>query len=110
MKTETSAGGVIVKKSGSSWSVLLMQDMSDTWTFPKGGIEKGETPAEAAKREIAEEVGLRSVECLAPLTSISYSYKKNGLVKKTVQYFLFHANGSEPIVCQKKEGIKTAKW
>jgi ADP-ribose pyrophosphatase YjhB (NUDIX family) len=28
------------------------------WTFPGGAIDRGETPEEAAKREIAEEVGI----------------------------------------------------
>lgn len=110
MKTETSAGGVVVKKRGNSWHVLLMRDMSDTWTFPKGLIEKGEQAAAAAKREIAEEVGLRNVECLMPLDTITYFYQKNGRVKKTVHYFLFRASGNEQIVCQKNEGIKAAKW
>lgn len=29
----------------------------DVWTLPGGGINKGETPGEAAKREVFEEVG-----------------------------------------------------
>lgn len=28
------------------------------WTFPGGGIRRGELPEEAAKREVAEEVGI----------------------------------------------------
>ena len=29
------------------------------WQFPQGGIDKGETPAEAAMRELEEEIGVR---------------------------------------------------
>ena len=36
------------------------------WTFPGGGIEAGETPAECAVREVHEEVGL-TVRTLYPL-------------------------------------------
>lgn len=30
-----------------------------SWAFPGGGIERGETPQEAAEREVGEEVGLK---------------------------------------------------
>jgi putative (di)nucleoside polyphosphate hydrolase len=35
------------------------------WQMPQGGIDRGETPYEAAIRELFEETGVRSVELLA---------------------------------------------
>ncbi len=35
------------------------------WQMPQGGIDKGEDPAKAALRELAEETGMRSVSVLA---------------------------------------------
>ncbi|RKE21374.1 NUDIX hydrolase [Streptomyces sp. TLI_171] len=35
---------------------------TDWWITPGGGIEPGESPAEAAGRELAEEIGLAGVE------------------------------------------------
>ena len=32
------------------------------WDFPKGRVEEGETPWEAARREVAEEAGLATLE------------------------------------------------
>ncbi|MBC7792162.1 MAG: NUDIX domain-containing protein [Clostridia bacterium] len=37
--------------------VLLLRAYT-YWDFPKGGVEEGETPFEAAKREVREETGL----------------------------------------------------
>ncbi len=49
---------VIVNLSGK---VLWCQRKEhDGWQFPQGGIDKGETPLEAAIRETKEEVGLDS--------------------------------------------------
>lgn len=47
---------IIVNLSGK---VLWCQrKQHDGWQFPQGGIDKGETPVEAALRETKEEVGL----------------------------------------------------
>jgi 8-oxo-dGTP diphosphatase len=110
MKTEISAGGIIVKYFDSAWHVLLMKDMNNMWTFPKGKIEKGETQEVAAAREIEEEVGLRDMIPLGSLPTLHYKYKRNGLISKTVYYFVFRYDGNETPVVQKEEGIKEAKW
>jgi putative (di)nucleoside polyphosphate hydrolase len=40
-------------------------DMPGAWQMPQGGIDRGETPAMAALRELHEEVGTRQAEIVA---------------------------------------------
>lgn len=110
MKQEISAGGIVVRKSGSVWEVLVMKDMNDNWTFPKGLVEKGEEPAEAAKREIKEEVGISQITLFKELKPIHYFYNRKGLISKTVHYFLFTSSGLESPKAQKEEGISEVTW
>lgn len=55
--TTLSAGAVIVRKSDTGLRVLLLRAYN-YWDFPKGEVESGETPLEAAYREVTEETGL----------------------------------------------------
>ncbi|MBB3934080.1 RNA pyrophosphohydrolase [Aureimonas phyllosphaerae] len=41
-----------------------MDGASQLWQMPQGGIDEGEDPLEAAKRELYEETGIRSVSLL----------------------------------------------
>lgn len=54
------AGGVVLSADGQR--ALLVQYSDQTWTFPKGHLEPGETPAQTAMREILEETGVQAAE------------------------------------------------
>jgi len=107
---EFSSGGVIIKGSGSSELVLLIKDSYGRWTWPKGHVEKAETPLEAAIREIGEEVGLKSIRLIDEIARINYYYKRQGkLMYKTVYLFLFEAIGPQKLKVQRSE-IEDAHW
>ena len=61
-----------------SWSIFLIRYNSEEvgahWTMPGGEIEEGETPLEAAYREVFEETGWSDVEIGAHTTSRSGGY------------------------------------
>ena len=60
------------------------------WEFPKGGIEPGESPREAATREFGEETGIISWAFREGFErSLSYTYLRHGRKRfKTVVYFV----------------------
>ena len=55
-----SCGAVVVRSTGPGWSTLMLRAYSN-WDFPKGLREEGESPHEAAIREVAEETGISSL-------------------------------------------------
>lgn len=93
MTREVSAGGVVYRAGpGGAPEVLMIMDSYSRWTFPKGIVEEGETPEEAAVREIREETSVAgTIE--APLGKTHYKYHggSRGLIDKTVHYFLVRA-------------------
>ncbi len=65
-------GVMVLNAQGLVWAghriVIPGDEMDGTdqlWQMPQGGIDKGEAPEPAARRELYEETGIRSVELLA---------------------------------------------
>lgn len=56
-----SAGVAVVRADGGEWRFLLLRAYQ-YWDFPKGQVEAGEQPLEAACREVAEETGIRELD------------------------------------------------
>ena len=62
MNRSTHGGAVVFKLTGEGPRYLLVEAAGtrDRWVFPKGHVEKGETAAATALREVTEEAGVRA--------------------------------------------------
>jgi len=70
-------------------------DIKNAWQFPQGGIDEGESPQDALKRELLEEIGCNDVEILGEYPEwITYDFPPTARGKcypfdgQTQKYFL----------------------
>ena len=86
-----SAGGVVYKKEGGTLKVCLIAKRGgQVWALPKGRVDPGETPEQAALREVLEETG-NLVEIGELVDEIDYDFywKENRtLYHKRVAFYL----------------------
>jgi 8-oxo-dGTP pyrophosphatase MutT (NUDIX family) len=91
LSREFSAGGVLVRRlRGRFWVAAIRPQgkPEGTWALPKGLIDPGETGAETAVREAAEETGV-SGRLEQKLGDVRYVYTRRGeRVFKVVSFFL----------------------
>jgi 8-oxo-dGTP pyrophosphatase MutT (NUDIX family) len=76
--------------------------------LPKGHPDGGETPEQAATREVAEETGV-TAELVEPLGETKYTYERKGRrVAKRVAFFLFEYRSGD--VADHDHEIEEARW
>ncbi|MCS7145184.1 MAG: NUDIX domain-containing protein [Nitrososphaerota archaeon] len=111
MKLRRSAGAVIFNNSiGENYYLVLLYG-GGHWDFPKGGIEEGESEVETALREIKEETNLRDVRIVEGFKRvISYTYKSDETVYKTVIFFLGHTNEFQVILSKEHKAYAWLKY
>jgi len=101
------AGGVVKNQDGE----ILAIYRRDFWDLPKGKIDAGETPEQAAVREVQEETGIevRQLHDLIGKTYHTYRNRKDKLVLKTTWWYNMETNATT-LVPQTEEDIEKAVW
>ena len=91
-KVDFAAGGIVFYDN----SIIIVKnkrgDISlnkSFWGFPKGHLEDGEKPAEAAVREVYEETGFRvKLNSNKPIAESRYDINlEDGVIHKTVWFY-----------------------
>ena len=108
---EVSAGGIVFRRQpGEKARFLLIKDSYHNWGFPKGHLEPGESPADAARRETSEETGLNDLVVQGPIRIIDWFFRFRGkLIHKYCHFFLLESLDGEAVP-QKDEGITACRW
>lgn len=105
------AGGVVFRNEK-----MLSIFRNEKWDLPKGKIDKGETPKEAAIREVAEECGITGHKITKPLPPTFHIYQspyKKTLeqwILKETSWFEMEYSGSENGTPETSENITEIRW
>lgn len=118
MKTIQVVAAVIQAKNDEGKPIIFATqrgygEMKGGWEFPGGKIEKGETPEEALKREIIEELDTE-IEVLKSIDTIEYDYPTFHLSMKCFFVKIIRGNlvlkEHEDAKWLTKEELYSVKW
>lgn len=101
------AGGLVFSPDGQALVIFRRA----FWDLPKGKIDPGETPAEAAIREVQEETGLGQLILQEKLSETYHTYrdaKGNRILKRT--YWFRMLTEEKDLIPQEEEDIEAAVW
>ncbi len=102
-------GGRVTDKQGR----MLFIFRSGRWDLPKGWLEKGETLAQCAVREVSEECGLDIADLQngGELTTTYHIYPfKEGYALKVTHWFRMRYAGNGAVKPQTEEDITDVRW
>ena len=106
-----SAGGVVVRGRGEKVRVAVIQSAAGEWVFPKGLIEEGEEPEEAARREIGEEVGLSRLALLGDAGWTEHEFEREGKwFRNRVHWFLYEAGARAAMRLDPEDEVLDCGW
>ena len=117
-KSYETGGGVVLNARGEvlllERHVMREEGLRHEVRFPKGHIDPGETPEQAAVREVAEESGYCELEILAPLGLSDIEYDHEGFhVYRREYYFLMRLRGDTcnlPQFSSDEEALFRVRW
>ena len=110
-REEFSAGGVVLREPGEVLVIVPRRRAADgrkVLALPKGHVDPGETPEEAAQREVREEGGV-DTELIEELGDVRYWYRRDGRsIPKRVIFYLFEYRSGD--AADHDDEVEEASW
>ena len=106
-KRRNFVAAVCYREGDQGLEFLLVRTRSGRWTFPKGGVERGESHVMAAAREAQEEAGVLGHIEPSPFAAFRYEKRAGRWAREiTIDAFLFHVIGAIP----PEEDFREPSW
>lgn len=123
MVREFSAGALVVRHMQDRWWAAVIEpgregepeDRKDLVALPKGNVDAGEEPLQAAVREVHEETGLRA-RPVTKLADVKYVYSRkwsdHAKVFKIVSFYLmkYQSGQIDDIKPTMRHEVRRAYW
>jgi len=125
MEREFSAGGAVIRYAEGRWWLAVIEPQSSAekqirqkkpvLALPKGLVDHGERPAQAAMREVREETGVEA-QLIRKLKDIRYVYVRSWgdgqRVFKIVSFYLllYRAGEIDQISPEMRIEVRQARW
>lgn len=106
---QAAAGGLVLNPAGQ----LLMIFRRGLWDLPKGKIDPGETPQQAALREVEEETGAQGLQLLEPARNSYHIFQANSnswVLKPTYWFWMRTDLPHQTLTPQAEEQIEQVEW
>src|SRR5258707_11976843 len=98
------AGGIVLRSGETPLIAVVRLRKRNEWVLPKGKLDDGETPREAAVREVVEETG-HEVSVHEFLGTLVY---ESGGRSKAVHYWRMQTSGEQ--VYELMDDVKAVEW
>ena len=105
-KVIEAAGGIV--KNMEDECLLIYRN--DKWDLPKGKIDPGESPEQAAVREVQEECGFLNLELGTQVQNTYHIYEHKGKQVLKVTYWYLMYSDQKSLTPQLEEGITHLDW
>lgn len=108
---EFSAGGIVLREGEEVLVIVPERRAADgrrVLALPKGHVDPGETPEQAAKREVREEGGV-DADLVEQIGDVRYWYRRGGRsIPKLVIFYLFRYSSGN--VADHDHEVEEARW